>query len=118
MRQLARARCRKEQPEQFAARFSPNLNRERTDHFFCQATRPRTPHRSRSLSRELAEVLRNDKRAIFTAASKAQHAVAYLQQLASVEVTRASRGKGPLLARTGTGPNSATPAEHRSIGGK
>lgn len=35
-------------------------------------------------------VLRNDKRAIFTAASKAQEAAAYLHQLASLAEERAS----------------------------
>ena len=36
------------------------------------------------------QVLRNDKRAIFTAASKAQETVAYLQQLAGLPAARAS----------------------------
>ena len=36
------------------------------------------------------KVLRNDKRAIFTAASKAQEAVTYLQELAGIPVPRAA----------------------------
>jgi antirestriction protein ArdC len=37
-----------------------------------------------------SQVLRNDKRAIFTAASKAQGTVAYLQQIAGLPAARAS----------------------------
>jgi antirestriction protein ArdC len=36
------------------------------------------------------KVLRNDKRAIFSAASKAQETVTYLQQLAGIPVPRAA----------------------------
>jgi antirestriction protein ArdC len=42
------------------------------------------------LSSRLLQVLRGDRRAIFTAASKAQEAANYLKQIASIAQERAS----------------------------